>query len=93
MDPADVAHGVAQLVERDARGAQHAGSGRVGDEPATAPLEQRCTEPLLQPEQPLAQRRLADVEVVGCRGERLVLIERFEQLEVTDVDIHNVSLP
>ena len=31
-------------------------------------------------------------EVVGRGGQRLVLIERFEQLEVTDVDIHNVSL-
>ena len=82
----------AQLAQGDLGGVQHPPSGGVGDQPAAASLEQWSGEPFLEPQQALAQRRLADVEVTGGGGEGGVLAERVEQFEVADVDIHKQSL-
>ena len=81
----------AQLAQRDLRGLQHPPTGGGGDQPATAPLEQRGAEALLQPEEALAQGRLTDEEVAGRGGQRGVLAERVEQLQVADVNSHNVT--
>ena len=82
----------AQLAQSGLGRVQHPSSGAVGDQPPAASLEQRRAEPLLEPQEALAQCRLADVEVAGGRREGGVLAERIEQFEVTYADVHNKML-
>ena len=87
-----VVAGGAQLTQGDLGDLQHPPSGGVGDQAPAAPFEQWCGEASLEPQQALAQRRLADVEVARGRGEGGVLAERIEQFEVTYVDVHKKML-
>ena len=77
-DLADVALRGAQLAEGDARGPQHPATRSVGDEAATAAIEQRGRQAFLESDQALAQRGLAHVEVLGGGRQRLVAGERVE---------------
>ncbi len=74
------------------RGPQHPATCRGGDEAATAAIEQGRRQAFFEPDQALAQRGLAHVEVPGGGRQGLVAAERIEELEVAYIDIHNVTL-
>lgn len=65
-------------MQGDASSAHHAGARRVRDEAARSPFEQGCAESLFESEQALAERWLADEEVVGGSGERLLVVQCFQ---------------
>jgi hypothetical protein len=63
-------------------------AGSRAEEPSPTSLEQWGAEALLQAQEALAERRLAHVEVRCSCGQRLVLVERFEEFEVPKIQIH-----
>ena len=57
-----------------------------------AALEQLSRESLFEPDQPLTERRLADVQVLSSCSEGFVRTQRLQELETAQVDVHNETL-